>query len=61
LAAEIARLEMLKITYGEYTVSKSSVLKLFGEGREYANNEERQDAPIMKRTDKNVTKIRELV
>jgi transposase len=55
---------MLKTVYDESSMSKSNVFKWnerFREGREYLNCSERQGAPIMKRMDENVTKIRELV
>jgi transposase len=55
---------MLKTVYGESTMSKSSVFKwhkYFKEGTEDMNDDERQGAPIMKRMDENVAKIRGLV
>jgi transposase len=57
-------LEMLKSVYGESTMSKSNVFKWhkrFREGREDVNDDERSGAPVTKRTDDNVAKIRELV
>jgi hypothetical protein len=54
---------MLKTVFGESTVSKSNVFNLlrhFREGREDVNDRERQGAPVMKRTDENFVKIREL-
>jgi hypothetical protein len=57
-------LEMLKSVYGESAMSKSNVFKWhkrFREGREDVNDDERSGAPVTKRTDGNVSKIRELV
>jgi transposase len=57
-------LEMLKIVYGESTMSNSNVFKWhkrIREGREDVNDDERQGAPLTKRTDENVAKIREFV
>jgi hypothetical protein len=57
-------LEMLKTVYGEFTMSKSNVLnwhKHFTDGREGVNNDERQGATVMKRTEENIMKIRERV
>jgi hypothetical protein len=53
-------LEMLKTVYSESTVSKSNVFKwnkCFREGREDVNDDERQGAPVTKRTGKNVAKL----
>jgi transposase len=58
------RFEMLETVYGESTMGKSNVYKWhkrFREGWEDVNGDERQGAPVTKRTNKNVTKIRELV
>jgi hypothetical protein len=55
---------MLKTVYGESTMSKSNVFKWhkrFREGREYVNDNAKQDAPGTKQMDENVVKIRELV
>lgn len=55
-------LEMLKTVYVEFTVGKSNIFiwhKRF-KGRD-VNDADRQDAPIMKQTDENITDIRGLV
>jgi hypothetical protein len=57
-------LQMLKAVYGESTMSTSIVFrwhKCFREGTEDENDEECQGAPVTKWTNKNVTKIWELV
>jgi hypothetical protein len=55
--------EMLKTVYGESTMSKSNVFKWhkrFRQGRDNVKEDERQGAPMTKRTNENVSKIREL-
>jgi hypothetical protein len=55
---------MLRIVYGDSAMSKSNVFKWhkrFREGREDVYDDERQGAPVRKRTNENVEKIRELV
>jgi Mn-dependent DtxR family transcriptional regulator len=54
---------MLETVYGESTMSKSNVLKWHKRFKENGdvNDDERQGAPVTKRTDKNVAKISELV
>jgi hypothetical protein len=56
--------EVLKTVYDESNMSKSNVFKWhesFRGGREDVNDVEKQRAPVTKRTDENVAKIRELV
>jgi hypothetical protein len=48
------RLQMLKTVYSESTTSNNNVFvwyKRFREGREDVNDDERQGAPVTKRTD----------
>jgi transposase len=55
---------MFKTVSGKSVMSKSNVLKWhkrFREGREDVKDDERQGAPVTKRMDENVTKIKELV
>jgi hypothetical protein len=57
-------LDVLKTAYDESTMSKSNIFKWhkrLREGREDANDDERQCGPLTKRTDENVARIRELV
>jgi hypothetical protein len=57
-------LEILKTVYDECTMSKSNISilhKIFREGREDVNGDERQGATVTKRTDDSVQKIKEPV
>jgi hypothetical protein len=57
-------LELLKPVYDESAMSQSSVIKWykrFRGGREDVNDDEKQGAPLTKRTEENVAKIRERV
>ena len=52
---------MLTVAYGESTLSKKNVYKLFQEGRENVNDEPRSGRPSTSKTDENVQEVKEIV
>ena len=56
--------EMLVQVYGDNTMKKTAVyrlLKRFAEGKEIVTDEERSGRPATRRTEENITKIRQIV
>lgn len=57
-------LEMLRVAYGDCTLSQKNVYrwyKLFKEGRENVNDDARPGSSITSKTDENVEKVKEIV
>ena len=55
---------MLTVAYGEATLDRSNVYrwyKMFSEGREDVNDEERAGRPSMSTTDENIVEVKKIV
>ena len=55
---------MLTVAYGEATLDRSNVYrwyKMFSEGREDVNDEERAGRPITSTTDENIDEVKKIV